>query len=42
MAYLHGSRDSNHEDKPAVELSFIINFPDGFTYKGFVDAVLVS
>jgi hypothetical protein len=26
--------------KPAVELSFIITFPDGFTYKGFVDAVL--
>jgi RecB family exonuclease len=25
---------------PATELSFIINFPDGFTYKGFVDAVL--
>jgi hypothetical protein len=27
---------------PAIELSFIINFPDGFTYKGFVDAVLVN
>lgn len=27
--------------KPAVELSFIIVFPDGYTYKGFVDAVLV-
>ena len=27
---------------PAIELSFIINFPDGFTYKGFVDAVLVQ
>lgn len=26
--------------KQAVELSFIINFPDGFTYKGFVDLVL--
>lgn len=26
---------------PAVELSFLIKFPDGFTYKGFVDAVLV-
>ena len=25
---------------PAVELSFIITFPDGFTYKGYVDAVL--
>ena len=30
-----------HNDAPAVELSFIIQFPDGFTYKGFVDAVLV-
>lgn len=25
---------------PAVELSFLITFPDGFTYKGYVDAVL--
>lgn len=32
---------ATYNDKPAVELSFIINFPDGFTYKGFVDAVLV-
>lgn len=30
-----------YKGKPATELSFIINFPDGFTYKGFVDAVLV-
>lgn len=29
-----------HEGKPAIELPFIVNFPDGFTYKGFVDAVL--
>lgn len=29
-------------DKPAVELSFIVHFPDGFTYKGFVDLVLRS
>lgn len=28
--------------KPATELSFIVNFPDGFTYKGYVDAVLVN
>ena len=32
---------ATYNDKPAVELSFIIHFPDGFTYKGFVDAVLV-
>lgn len=31
-----------HEGRPAIELSFIINFPDGYTYKGFVDAVLVQ
>lgn len=29
------------DGKPATELSFIVSFPDGFTYKGFVDAVLV-
>lgn len=29
-----------YDGQPAVELSFIITFPDGFTYKGFVDAVL--
>jgi hypothetical protein len=29
-----------HNDKPAVELSFVINFPDGFRYRGFVDVVL--
>jgi hypothetical protein len=29
-----------HEGKPACELSFCINFPDGFRYRGYVDAVL--
>jgi len=29
-----------YQDQPATELSFIIEFPDGFTYKGYVDAVL--
>ena len=29
-----------YEGKPAVELSFVINFPGGFRYRGFVDAVL--
>lgn len=32
LAYING--------KPAVELSFIIEFPDGFTYKGFLDAAV--
>lgn len=29
-----------YNGKPAVELSFRITFPDGFKYRGFVDAVL--
>src|ERR1700744_3382717 len=29
-----------HEGKPAVELGFCINFPDGFRYRGYVDVVL--
>lgn len=29
-----------YEGKPAAELSFRITFPDGFKYRGFVDAVL--
>lgn len=28
------------EGKPACELSFVIHLPDGFRYRGFVDAVL--
>ena len=32
---------ATYNGKPAVELSFLIHFPNGFTYKGFVDAVLV-
>ncbi len=29
-----------YKGKPAVELSFIVTLPDGFAYRGFVDAVL--
>lgn len=29
-----------YNDKPACELSFAVNFPDGFRLRGFVDAVL--
>jgi hypothetical protein len=29
-----------HEDKPACELSFAVILPNGFRYRGFVDAVL--
>ena len=29
-----------YKDKPATELGFRITFPDGFKYRGFVDAVL--
>lgn len=31
-----------YHDKPACELSFSIAMPDGFIYRGFVDAVLKS
>jgi hypothetical protein len=30
----------NYNGKPAAELSFCINFPDGFRFRGHVDAVL--
>ena len=30
-----------HDGVPATELGFCITFPDGFLYRGFVDAVLV-
>lgn len=29
-----------YDGRPATELSFVINFPDGFRLRGFVDAVL--
>jgi len=29
-----------YEGKPAVELAFAVTLPDGFSYRGFVDAVL--
>lgn len=29
-----------HNGKPACELGFVINFPNGFRYRGFVDIVL--
>lgn len=32
--------DSEGNNRPAVELSFLVNFPDSFKYRGFVDAVL--
>lgn len=30
----------SYQGKPACELSFVIHLPDGFRYRGFVDAVL--
>ena len=38
---LKGYKLATYQGKPAVELSFIIHFPNGFKYRGFVDAVLV-
>ena len=38
--YLDGYELVYYEGKPACELSFVIHLPDGFKYRGFVDAVL--
>lgn len=38
--YLEGYRLVYYQGKPATELSFVIHLPDGFKYRGFVDAVL--
>lgn len=38
--YLEGYQLVTYEGKPATELSFVIHLPDGFKYRGFVDAVL--
>lgn len=40
--FLKGWKLYYHDNKPAVELGFIITFPDGFKYRGFVDAVLIN
>jgi hypothetical protein len=38
--YLDGYKLVEYKGKPANELSFAISLPDGFVYRGFVDAVL--
>jgi PD-(D/E)XK nuclease superfamily len=38
--YLDGYELVTYKDKPACELSFLISLPNGFKYRGFVDAVL--
>lgn len=38
--YLEGYKLVHYQGKPATELSFVIHLPDGFKYRGFVDAVL--
>jgi len=38
--YLEGYELVQYQGKPACELSFVIHLPDGFKYRGFVDAVL--
>lgn len=38
--YLDGYELVMYNGKPACELSFVIHLPDGFKYRGFVDAVL--
>lgn len=41
QGYLEGYSLASYEGKPACELSFTIALPNGFLYRGFVDAVLV-
>lgn len=38
--FLSGYKLVSYQGKPACELSFIIHLPNGFHYRGFVDAVL--
>ena len=38
--YLEGYELVHYQGIPATELSFAIHLPDGFIYRGFVDAVL--
>ena len=38
--YLDGYELVYYNGKPACELSFVIHLPDGFKYRGYVDAVL--
>ena len=38
--YLNGYSLVSYNGKPACELSFLISLPNGFKYRGFVDAVL--
>lgn len=38
--YLEGYELVTYKGKPACELSFVIHLPDGFKYRGYVDAVL--
>jgi len=38
--YLDGYELVEYQGKPACELSFVIHLPDGYKYRGFVDAVL--
>lgn len=40
QGYLDGYSLVQYDCKPACELSFLINLPNGFKYRGFVDAVL--
>lgn len=40
QGYLDGFSLVSYKDKPACELSFLIDLPNGYKYRGFVDAVL--
>lgn len=38
---LKGYEIATYKDKQAIELSFIVHLPNGFSYKGYADAILV-
>lgn len=40
QGFLEGWQLAYHNGKPCCELSFLVHLPDGFVYRGFVDAVL--
>jgi Holliday junction resolvase-like predicted endonuclease len=40
--FLAGFEVASFHGKPAIELAFRINLPDGFKYRGFVDVVLIN
>lgn len=38
--YLEGYEVATYKGKPAIELSFRVDFPEGFTYRGYMDVAM--